>query len=162
MDRYFKRNFSLKCSCMRFNGGPDVSKMPKVERHLICDDSSINRLILKRILKKYLDIDADEASSGQKVIELVLENGEYEMIWMDIAIGDESRNGADICKILRKAHGYQGCIVALTGYTDEKTRKYCFANGMNNFIGKPYDIKIIQTVYKETLQKYGYKTREDS
>jgi osomolarity two-component system, sensor histidine kinase SLN1 len=119
----------------------------KTARHLVCDDSSLNRRILKRVLFKMLEVEVDEADSGPAAVQQVLEHGEYAIIWMDIGLGTNQENGAEVSKRLREILHYKGIIIALTGFTDKKNKEMCMQSGMNHFVPKPFD--------SATIKQYG-------
>jgi CheY-like chemotaxis protein len=109
----------------------------KTSKHLICDDSTYNRLVLKRYLA-VLSIEVDEASSGEEALRLVQANGEYAIIWMDIRMG-ANMNGTHCTRSLRQMMDYQGKIIALTGYVDESTYEDCMTSGIDHFLSKPFN-----------------------
>lgn len=109
-------------------------------KHLICDDASSNRMVLRRYLEQYKCI-VEESENGLEAIDKVKDNGEYRIIWMDIKM--PKMDGLKCTKILRDEVGYKGAIIALTGYVDEITVKQCFEQGMNHVVPKPFDKAII-------------------
>ncbi len=127
-------------------------KYEKISKHIICDDSSQNRMILARMLRKMLHVEVDEAENAEQVFACVKQNGEYAVLWQDFALGDNQPNGGEICTMLRKQYQYKGVIIALTGFTDQKTQETCRACGMNAFVGKPFDVKRV----RELGLKYAY------
>ena len=124
------------------------------DKHLICDDSSYNRLVLKRYLS-VLSVEVDEADSGEEALRLVKENGEYAIIWMDVRLG-ATMNGAECTKQLRKHMGYTGKIIALTGYVDERTYEECLTSGLDHFMAKPFNRESVAMYSK----KYKHAKKE--
>jgi CheY-like chemotaxis protein len=127
----------------------DLLSGEKTDKHLICDDSTYNRLVLKRYLS-VLSIEVDEADSGEEALRLIRQNGEYAIIWMDVRMGT-TMNGAECTKRLRKDMGYTGKIIALTGYVDEKTYAECMTSGLDHFLSKPFN--------RESVAMYSKKYR---
>ena len=109
-------------------------------------------MILARMLRKMLHVEVDEAENAEQVFACVKQNGEYAVLWQDFALGDNQPNGGEICTMLRKQYQYKGVIIALTGFTDQKTQETCRACGMNAFVGKPFDVKRV----RELGLKYAY------
>ena len=125
---------------------------PKTSRHMICDDSSQNRMILARILKKLLHVEVDEAENWEQAHALIKEHGEYAIIWQDFALGVNEPNGGEICTMLRTQYEYKGIIICLSGFTDAKTREACRVCGMNGFVAKPFNVKTV----RELGEKHAY------
>lgn len=136
----------------------EVSELPKNCRHLICDDSSLNRNILRRLLIKMFSIEVDEAENGETAVEQVLKNGEYAVIWLDFMLGQNEPNGGQVCERLRRKLQYKGVIIMLTGYTDTNTRNVCKEAGTNDFVGKPYNSETIRSL----SEKYARQSHHDS
>ena len=119
-------------------------------KHLICDDAHINRLVLKKYLVRY-GCHVDEAENGLDAIEKVKENGRYDVIWMDIKM--PKMDGHECTNILRNKMNYSGIIIGLTGYVDNDSIKKCISLGMNHVVAKPFDYKIINTYVDEYKSK---------
>lgn len=113
----------------------------KISKHLICDDASANRLVLKKYLILF-GCEVDEAENGEEAINKVKLNGEYETIWMDIKM--PKMDGFICTENLRGILSYKGPIIGLTGYVDDTTIKKCISIGMNRVIPKPFDKKVIE------------------
>lgn len=117
-------------------------------KQLICDDSDVNRLILKKYLS-IKNVMCDESTDGLNCIDQVKKFGIYDIIWMDIQM--PKMNGFECTKTLRNEYNYNGIIIGLTGYTDQTSINNALTFGMNHVIGKP--------INKENLyafvDKYG-------
>lgn len=124
--------------------------LPKIARHLIVDDSSWNRLVLRRVLVG-IGLEVEEAEDGKSAIAQVMEHGEFAIIWMDIRMGANKMSGIAATQQLRQKHHYGGVIIGLTGYVDEKTYEQCMACGMSHFLSKPWlvdTVKMYSSKYK--------------
>lgn len=131
----------------RDNGSTSSLPRNKNGKHLICDDSEPNRMVLSKYLtrKNYV---IEETNNGLEAIEKITKSdGEYYVVWMDIMM--PRMNGMDCTKTLRQKHGYKGVIIGLTGYIDQDSINQCYKLGMNHVIGKPID--------KGTLYHYAEK-----
>lgn len=109
-------------------------------RHLICDDSDSNRMILSKYLTRK-NYSVDEACNGVEAIEKISANGEYFIVWMDIMM--PRMNGMVCTETLRKKNEYKGVIIGLTGFIDQESVNECYKRGMNHVIGKPIDKNIM-------------------
>ena len=124
----------------KFDEKSIVIKNESNNKHLICDDSEINRLILKRYLDKK-NIMCDEANDGIFCIEKIIQNGVYDILWLDIQM--PRMNGLDCAETLRKKYNYKGIIIGLTGYIDQMSVDNAMSKGMNHVIGKPINKDVL-------------------
>ena len=120
----------------------DVVMFNTNRKHLLCDDSEINRLILKKYLN-LKNITCDEATDGIDCIDQIKKNGVYDIIWMDIQM--PRMNGFECVKVLRNEYNYDGVIIGLTGYIDQNSINTALTTGMNHIIGKPINKDILYT-----------------
>lgn len=114
---------------------------PRNNKHLICDDSSANRTILK----KYLEIcgcEVDEVENLHDAIKKVNKNGEYNIIWANINMPE--KDAIECANQLRNDMHYKGAIITLTGFIDDDTEKECQKAGVNHIVCKPYDKNVIE------------------
>lgn len=117
-------------------------------KHLICDDAYTNRLVLQKYLTLF-GCKTDEAQNGQDAISNVMDNGTYNIIWMDLKM--PKMDGFEATEHLRKNLQYKGTIIGLTGYVDEVTVKRCYDLGMTHVVPKPFDKAVIKNyceIYK--------------
>lgn len=106
-------------------------------RHLVVDDSSYNRLVLRRYLND-IGVHVDEVEDAEGALRAVETHGTYAIVWLDLRLAS-AMNGAECCEVLRKDYGYAGVVIALTGYVDDETRDLCLNRAkMNDFLGKPF------------------------
>lgn len=118
-----------------------INETPRNNRHLICDDNSENRIILR----KYLEMcgcKVDEVENLCGAIREIKKNGEYNVIWTNISMPE--MDTIDCATCLRNELQYKGAIITLTGYIDNVTEKECLKAGVNHIICKPFDKKIIE------------------
>lgn len=115
---------------------PDI----KNGKHLICDDSDLNRLVLAKFLERK-GYTYDESINGLDAIEQISKNGEYCVVWMDIMM--PRMDGMECTENLRTKYKYNGIIIGLTGYVDQETVNECHKKGMNHVISKPIDRNVL-------------------
>lgn len=121
----------------------------KNNRLLICDDAFGNRLVLKRYFKRY-GYEFDEAQNGKEAIDMVVEHGEYAIIWIDVKM--PIMNGIECTRYLRQ-HGYQGIIIGITGFTDQNITSDCIDAGMTHVMTKPITREVILTFLDTYIPK---------
>ncbi len=107
-------------------------------RVLVVEDNEINRLVVKDILRN-AGVEVDEAENGQEAIEAV-HNNHYDLVLMDIQMPvlDGYKSTIEIRKKYTKE---QLPIIALTADVVLETRNKALEIGMNDYLGKPIDIK---------------------
>jgi CheY-like chemotaxis protein len=112
-------------------------------KHLIVDDSSWNRLVLKRCLVD-LGYTVEEADDGRHALTQVSVHGEFAIIWMDIRMGSNQMSGIEATRLLRQHYSYKGAIIGLTGYVDDKSYQDAKMCGMTHCLHKPFRIEVVK------------------
>ncbi|QDG53714.1 hybrid sensor histidine kinase/response regulator [Persicimonas caeni] len=77
--------------------------------------------------------EADEAATGQAGIDAAHEHS-YDVVLLDIGLPD--LDGFEVAQTMR-ADGYEGLLVALTGYSSEEDRQRADAAGFDTLLTKP-------------------------
>ena len=129
-----------------------VNNEMKYKRILLAEDNDLNAEIAIEILKSegYL---VEHASHGQQCIEMLqnASDGYYDLILMDIQM--PFMNGYEACKEIRKMKDTQKAnipIIAMTANAFEEDKQMAMQAGMNDYVPKPMDMKILNPI----LQKY--------
>jgi PAS domain S-box-containing protein len=115
-----------------------ISKKQKI---LIVEDNDINQVIVKEQLRNH---DTHSAMSGQEAIDILRsETATFDLILMDCQM--PIMDGFEATKRIR--HGQAGerysnvPIIALTANAMKGDKEQCFNAGMNDYLGKPFDIE---------------------
>jgi CheY-like chemotaxis protein len=143
-----KRTLSNKKNSKKLLDGSSDSnsdKSLKIHKHLICDNSYTNRLILRKYLEK-CNCQIDEVSNTREIVELIKKNGEYNIIWINTDMPDMT--SFDVIKYLREQLNYTGKIIALTSHIDETIRQECLDAGINEVLCKPFNQQEIEICTK--------------
>ncbi len=124
------------------------SKNFPISKIMIVDDSKINLLLLKSMLKKIVSgASIYEQKNG---LEAVMEFGSIlpDVIFMDIQM--PVMNGYDATRKIRETNcGAKTPIIAVTALTESDVIYKCLDAGMNDFISKP----ISQNLIEDSLAK---------
>ncbi|MEO0288443.1 MAG: response regulator [candidate division WOR-3 bacterium] len=129
---------------------------------LVAEDNPVNQKVAKNMLNK-LGYDVDIAENGEKVLEMMREKT-YDLILMDVQmpimdgltttriireIEDDIKNNRNLSHnlIVKKI---PIPIIALTANAMKEDKDICLANGMNDYIAKPLNLKEL----KEIVEKY--------
>ena len=116
---------------------------------LIVDDNAINLTVAEGLLKP-LQMKIDTALSGKEAIEKISEK-QYDMIFMDHMMPE--LDGVETTHIIRRMHPEYDMvpIIALTANVVEETRFMFLSEGMNDFVAKPIELRMIISVIKRWL-----------
>ena len=107
---------------------------------LVVDDNTVNRKVARLRLQTY-GLEIDEADSGPAAIELV-RGKRYDIIFMDHMM--PKMDGMEAARIIRKDCGENGrlpAMIALTANAMEGMRECFLANGFQDFLTKPLEIR---------------------
>jgi CheY-like chemotaxis protein len=101
---------------------------------LIVEDSSSDRLLLKRLLER-LGCRCDTAVDGQQGVAAAL-GGSYDFVFMDVMM--PGMDGLQATRFLHDKLGPRSpFIVAVTGLRSERDRQRCVEAGMDYILPKP-------------------------
>ncbi|MFT5758405.1 MAG: signal transduction histidine kinase/ligand-binding sensor domain-containing protein [Alteromonadaceae bacterium] len=104
-------------------------------RILIVDDDAINRQVLFNHLsvKNY---QLEQASGGEEAIHIILENGPFDLILLDVMMPKIS--GYEVCKRIRTLYSISELpIIFLTAKNQEADLVQSFLVGANDYLSKP-------------------------
>ena len=116
---------------------------------LIVDDNEPNLMVAEGILAP-LQMKIDKASGGKQAIEMVGKK-HYDLIFMDHMMPE--LDGIETTRIIRRFHEeYDNVpIIALTANVMEESRAMFLVEGMNDFVAKPIELKVIVAKIKQWL-----------
>ena len=115
---------------------------------LLAEDNRINQSVIKSLLDK-TGIKLLIANNGQEAITMLHEHPEVNMIFMDISM--PIMNGYDAAKTIRGEEKFSDLpIVALTANTLPSDIEKSIESGMQEHIGKPFNI----TAFYDAIVKY--------
>lgn len=118
---------------------PTDSPQPRLEsgRILIVDDSSVNRLVARQMLKSSLpDVAVVEADGGVNAIEFQQQES-FDVILMDVIMPDI--DGIEATQQILALHGKRPIVIGLTADVTKSVHQRCLDVGMDSVILKPYE-----------------------
>ena len=125
---------------------------------LIVDDVEMNLFVAKLLLHPYA-LQMDTATSGYEAIDKIKHKSVYDIIFMDHMM--PKMDGIEATSIIRGL-GYTGPIVALTANAVAGQAEVFLASGFDDFISKPIDIRILNTVVNKYVRdKYPELARNE-
>nr|WP_255409057.1 PAS domain S-box protein [Flavobacterium sp. 11] len=129
---------------------------------LVVEDIPLNQLLMKTLLDDF-GFSRDIAENGKIAIEKLKEN-EYDIILMDLQMPE--MNGFETTEYIRKTMNSKIPIIALTADVTTVDLAKCKAVGMNDYLAKPVNerllySKIVGILKKPKLEKLSAKLNEN-
>jgi two-component system CheB/CheR fusion protein len=116
---------------------------------LVAEDVALNQLLIKIILLDF-GFNIDMATNGKVAIEYLQKN-DYDVILMDLHM--PVMNGFEATAFIRNTMNSQIPIIALTADVTTVDVEKCIAVGMNDYISKPIDEKLLYDKITRVLKK---------
>lgn len=116
---------------------------------LVVEDVALNQLLMKIILDDF-GFEQEIADNGKIAIEK-LQAKSYDIILMDLQMPE--MNGYEATEVIRKKLNSNIPIIALTADVSATDLAQCKAVGMNDYIAKPIDEKMLYTKIVELVKK---------
>lgn len=126
----------------------EEKKTQKIEglRILYAEDNPINQKLLVMIMKT-MGYEVDIANNGLEAWEMAITTN-YHIIFMDVQM--PKMDGIESTKRIIKDQPQRPIIIAVTANAEVADQKRCIEAGMNDFIPKPFNAKML----KEALSKW--------
>lgn len=118
-------------------------------RILVVEDMTLNQLLIKIVLNDF-GFDVDIADNGKIAIEKLQEN-KYDVILMDLQMPE--LNGFEATEYIRSNMNAQIPIIALTADVTTVDVEKCRAVGMDDYISKPVDEKLLHSKIIKYIKK---------
>ena len=125
----------------------EVKTMQKRGTMLIVDDVEINRAILAHFFQDEFQL--EEASNGREALDII-QRSQIDIVLLDLQM--PVMNGYEATKAIRNLPSTYASaipIVAMTANAFEQDREKAMAVGMDDYIAKPIDVRLL----RETLSK---------
>ena len=132
---YLKTKSSAEAHIELFDLDPEVNNI----NVLVVEDIPLNQLLMKTLLDEF-GFERDIASNGKIAIEM-LKNKTYDIILMDLQMPE--MNGFETTDYIRKTLHSNVPIIALTADVTTVDLMKCKSIGMNDYIAKPVDDKLL-------------------
>ncbi len=124
---------------------------------LVVEDVPLNQLLMRTLLDDY-GFGCDIAFNGKIAIEKMLANN-YDIILMDLQM--PVMNGFEATEYIRNTLKSKIPIIALTADVTTVDLSKCMAVGMNDYISKPIDEKILYNKIVITVNKSLYDIEQE-
>ncbi|MBF0119270.1 MAG: response regulator [Desulfobacterales bacterium] len=120
---------------------------------LLVEDNSFNRFVAREIINN-MGAKIFEAVSGQEAINMLLKSKEdtpYDVVLMDVQMPEI--DGFEATQKIRKEERFKKIpIIAMTAYALKGDREKCIEAGMNDYLTKPIDVKLLFDVLSKWIK----------
>jgi PAS domain S-box-containing protein len=116
---------------------------------LVVEDIVLNQLLMKTLLDEF-GFEHDIAGNGKIAIEK-MQNKDYDIILMDLQMPE--MNGFEATKHIRDKMNSQIPIIALTADVTTVDIEKCKAVGMNDYVSKPVDERMLYSKIVDLFKK---------
>lgn len=130
-------------------------------RILLIEDDRYNQIVTKQILNKLGYLKIDIASNGFEAIQKT-EKIDYDVILMDIQLPE--MDGMDTTNIIRekeKKRKKRVPIIAVTAHALKGDKEKFMENGMDGYVTKPIDVKLLSEALEKVLNEKSYVKKEN-
>ncbi|MDR0442207.1 MAG: response regulator [Treponema sp.] len=132
-----------------------MKKAPQIVRDympygsvLVVDDVETNLYVAKGLMSPY-GLSIETAISGFEAINKINNGGRYDIVFMDHFM--PNMDGIEAAKIIRST-GYTQPIVALTANALTGQAEMFVANGFDDFISKPVDLRQLNVILNKLIR----------
>ncbi len=139
---------------------------PAVDRYpglhiLLAEDNPVNQLLAVRVLEKR-GHRVEVAVNGRDALDK-LQLSDFDLVLMDVQMPD--MDGFEATTTLREKEGTTGRhlpVIAMTAYALQGDRERCLAAGMDDYVGKPIDVKNLFESIERVMDEIGSRSTSKS
>lgn len=123
--------------------------MTQKKKVLICEDNEVERKAIQLAVEGE-GVQTFLASDGRKALAFLQEHSDFDLIITDIHM--PYNNGDEILEIVRRGQGKTTPIVMISSDRQEEVIKLALKLGVDEFIEKPIDPRVVRSKLKRFLQ----------
>jgi signal transduction histidine kinase/DNA-binding response OmpR family regulator len=121
---------------------PSAPAVPTRGRVLVAEDNVVNQMVAQGVLRK-LGYDVEMVGDGREAL-IAMESGGFDLVLMDCHMPEVDGFQATVEWRRREGVGPRLPIVAMTAGVLAADRENCIAAGMDDFVPKPIDVKLLE------------------
>jgi CheY-like chemotaxis protein len=124
---------------------PTAVQAFKGMRVLVAEDNDNNQMLIELLLNRQ-GVETVIVGDGAAAVEN-LRNEAYDLVFMDLEM--PIMGGFEAVAAIReyeKSQGRHNMIVALSAHAPEEERDHCIAAGMDDYLMKPIDVKLLHAM----------------
>jgi len=126
-----------------------MDRLSTLGKILIAEDNAVNQKLMKKFFEKS-HLDFLIVDNGYEAVK-VCEEESISLILMDCQM--PVMDGFEATKEIRKKHGDEMTIVAMTAFASKEVEKSCTEAGMNLVLTKPIDLDELEAILEMDIQK---------
>ena len=116
---------------------------------LVVEDDKVNAFIIKKLIADKFDLEI--AYTPVEAQEALKNESGYFAILMDMDLGNDQMDGAELLQVVRKTSGFEQIpVVATTAYSMKGDRERFLEQGFDDYLSKPIDkhelLKLLDTL----------------
>lgn len=127
-----------------------AAKKTNAVKVLICDDSSTDRKITKKVLESQDWIETIEAPSGKDALNTLSKDSSIDLVISDIMMPD--MDGFRLARSIREK-GYDMPIIAISARMESSDKKKLTTSGVNAFVSKPINQQLLLDKIDELISQ---------
>jgi signal transduction histidine kinase/DNA-binding response OmpR family regulator len=144
---------------LEFEDDREKKKRGKI-RILLAEDNKTSKYLAVNILQKY-GYHVDTVSNGREVLHS-LDKCHYNLILMDLQMPEmDGFTATRYIRLKEKEHGGHVPVIAMTAHAMKEHRIKCFDAGMDDYITKPLEGKVIFQTIEKLLKKIPFQIKEE-
>lgn len=113
---------------------------------VVDDEGSIRQMMFEAITRKFSNISVISVSSGEEALKKI-KSVNYDLIFLDIHLGDESINGSEVLKLIKEIRPEQK-VYMITGYAIEEEIEKILKNNALGILYKPFKLNSLYKIIK--------------
>lgn len=127
-----------------------AAKKTNAVKILICDDSSTDRKITKKVLESQDWLETIEAPSGKDALNILSKDSSIDLVISDIMMPD--MDGFRLARSIREK-GYDMPIIAISARMEPSDKKKLTTSGVNAFVSKPINQQLLLDKIDELISQ---------
>ena len=116
---------------------------------VVDDEDSIRQMMCEMITIKFSNVSVVSVSSGEEALEKI-KSVNYDLILLDINLGDESINGLEVLKRIKEIRPDQK-VYMITGYAVEEETEKILKNNALGILYKPFKLKSLYEIIENYI-----------
>lgn len=116
---------------------------------LICEDNAVALKVMEVALQE-LHLEAVVARDGRKALQILEAEPNFDLVITDIHM--PFQNGDEVLSYIREQMGSTTPIIMVSSDADQDVIKMALSSGVNEFVEKPLDPKVLKEKIKKVLK----------
>ena len=148
----FKKNLNGNHSTRHKRNGTEIEKQVEGLHVLLVEDNLLNQILAKKVLTDW-KWNVELAENGLIALEKLGQH-DFDVILMDIQLPE--MDGYEATRQIRHSFPYPKSatpIIAMTAHALSGEAEKCYDAGMNDYISKPFDPKMLYAKVIENIEK---------